>query len=90
LFLLSVEWLDSESFDFLDWYCSKAKWVCAILAAKSMQNPKKYANGLAIVIPEYIQLIILYGLLSICGNLQFYGYKISHRLTKMSQARFCY
>jgi hypothetical protein len=64
-------------------------WVYGILAAKSMQNPKKYANGFPIIISEYIRLIILYAYLGISANLQFCWYKISHRLTKMSEARFC-
>jgi hypothetical protein len=60
-----------------------------ILIAKSMQNPKKYADGLPTAISLYIQLIISCAILGICGNFQFDGYKISHRLTKMSQSRFC-
>jgi len=35
-----------------------------------MQNPKKCANGLPILITEYIQLITFYAHLSIRGNFQ--------------------
>ncbi len=37
-----------------------------------MQNFKKCANGLPIIITEYIQPITLYAHLSIPGNLHFY------------------
>jgi hypothetical protein len=58
------------------------------LVAKSMQNLKKCASGLPTIISEYIQPTILDADLSDCGNFQFDRYKILHRLTKMSLARF--
>jgi hypothetical protein len=51
-----------------------------------MQNPKKHTIGVPTIISECIQLIIFYAHLRICGDLPFYRYKISHRLTKMSSA----
>jgi len=63
-------------------------WVYGILAARSMQNPKKYANGFQIIISEYIRLIILYAHLGISANLQFCWYKNITSIDKNVRSSF--